>query len=73
MYSIKINQDVAEILKELTSITGKTEGQLIREALAKLREEELRRLMVEAAREIMKDEKAMRDIEELEGTVGDGF
>jgi len=70
---LKINSDVKEILKELTTITGKSEDQIIREALTKLREEELRRLMIEAAKQIMEKEDALRDIEELESTVGDGL
>ena len=70
---LKINSDVKEILKELTTITGKSEDQIIREALTKLREEELRRLMLEAAKQIMEKEDALRDIEELESTVGDGL
>ena len=70
---LKINSDVKEILKELTTITGKSEDQIIKEALTKLREEELRRLMIESAKQIMEKEDALRDIEELESTVGDGL
>ena len=76
-FTMKIDPRLDKILSELTGKTHKSKSQIIREALEeyreKLRKKELKEKMIASAKSIMRDKKAVREIEELEGTIEDGL
>ncbi|WP_163327662.1 ribbon-helix-helix protein, CopG family [Desulfurobacterium thermolithotrophum] len=77
VFTIKLDEEFDRVLTELSRKTRKKKSQVIREALLeyqeKLRRKELIGRMVRAAKRIKEDPEAMKDIKELEGTVGDGL
>ena len=76
-FTMKIDPRLDKILSELTGKTHKSKSQIIREALEeyreKLRKKELKEKMIASAKSIMRDKEAVREIEELEGTIEDGL
>jgi len=76
-FTMRIDPHLEKILLELTKKTRKPKSKIIREALEEYREkiirEELKKRLIESAKKIMNDKEALKEIEELEGTIGDGL
>jgi len=77
VFTMKVDEEFDRVLTDLSKKTKKKKSQLLREALLeyqeKLRKKELVERMVKAAERIKKDHNALKDIKELEGTIGDGL
>ncbi len=76
-FTMKVDKELEGLLAELSRKTKKPKSQLIREALfeyrERMRKKELIDKMVKSAKKIKADKEALKDIKELEGTIGDGF
>jgi predicted transcriptional regulator len=76
-YTLKLDKKVANLLEELSRKMKVSQSSVIERALLLYRKEvekeELLKNLISSAEELSKDEENLKEIKELEPTVGDGI
>jgi len=76
-HTLRLDDKVASLLEELSKKTKIPQSSIIERALLLYKEEvekeELLKNLISSAEELSKDEENLKEIKELESTIGDGL